>query len=272
MNRRHFGLAGSALASGVLAAIMLSGCVVIESSGGERVVVQAPAAMAAEAPDAYASVVSDPSRPAADVERDALRHPADILAFARVSPGNRIADVRPGGGYFTTLFSLAVGSSGHVYGFIPNRTAERDNVTFAPVDERLTNASKVNGDLDAASFAFGEPLDVVFMSQEYHDFTIPRFGVDVDRMNARVFDVLKPGGLYILIDHQAAPGMGVSVAGTLHRIEGEALRKQVEAAGFVFEGESPVLRNPADDHSINVFDAAIRGRTDQFVYRFRKPG
>jgi predicted methyltransferase len=267
MVRGYFGPA-----VGALAAMMLSGCIVIESSGGERVVVQSAPTAVAAAPDAYAAVVADPSRPAADVERDALRHPADILAFARVSPGDRIADVRPGGGYFTTLFSLAVGPSGHVYGFIPNRTAERDNATFAPVDERLANASKVNGDLDAASFAFGEPLDVVFMSQEYHDFTIPRFGVDVDRMNARVFDVLKPGGLYILIDHQAAAGTGISVAPTLHRIEGEALKAQVEKAGFVFEGESAALRNPGDDHSLNVFDAAIRGRTDQFVYRFRKPG
>lgn len=260
-------------AAGVALAALLSGCIVIESSGGERVVVQAPAATSAlAAADTYAEVVADPSRPAADVERDADRHPADILAFAGVAPGDRIADVRPGAGYFTTLFSLAVGPGGHVYGFIPNRTAERDNVTFAPVDERLANVTKINGDLDVASFAFGEPLDIVFMSQEYHDFTIPRFGVDVDRMNARVFDVLKPGGLYLLIDHEAAAGTGISVAGTLHRIEGSALRKQVEAAGFIFEGESQALRNPADDHSINVFDAAIRGKTDQFVYRFRKPG
>ena len=269
MTKRFIGAA-----TGVALAALLSGCIVIESSGGERVVVQAPSAEAGAvaAADAYADVVADPSRPAADVERDPLRHPADILAFARVAPGDRIADVRPGAGYFTTLFSLAVGPSGHVYGFIPNRTAERDNVTFAPVDERLANTSKVNGDLDAASFAFGEPLDIVFMSQEYHDFTIPRFGVDVERMNARVFEVLKPGGLYVLIDHEATAGTGISVAGTLHRIEGSALRKQVEAAGFVFDGETQVLRNPADDHSINVFDAAIRGKTDQFVYRFRKPG
>lgn len=257
-------------AASALMAAGLSGCVVISSEGGERTVVQA--ASTASAPDAYAAIVGDPSRPAADVERDAARHPAEILAFARVAPGDRIADVRPGNGYFTTLFSLAVGPSGHVYGFIPNRTAERDNVTFAPVDERLTNTTRINGDLDAATFAFGEPLDIVFMSQEYHDFTIPRFGVDVDRMNARVFDVLKPGGLYVLIDHQAAAGKGISVAGALHRIEGAALKAQVEAAGFVFEGESAVLANPADDHSINVFDEAIRGKTDQFVYRFRKPG
>ena len=109
------------------------------------------------------------------------------------------------------------------------------------------------------------------MSQEYHDFTIPRFGVDVAKMNAAIFAALKPGGLFVVIDHSASEGAGISVAGTIHRIEGAELRRQVEAAGFVFDGESTVLANPADDRTGNVFDEAIRGRTDQFVYRFRKP-
>ena len=92
------------------------------------------------------------------------------------------------------------------------------------------------------------------------------------QMHAAVFAALKPGGRYILIDHQAAPGTGISAVQTLHRIEGDYLRREVEAAGFVFEGESRAVANPDDDHSLNVFDAAIRGKTDQFVYRFRKPG
>ena len=121
-------------------------------------------------------------------------------------------------------------------------------------------------------FAIPEPLDVVFMGQEYHDFVIDRFNVDVAAMNAAVFRALKPGGLYVILDHQAAAGAGTSVVGTLHRIEGSALRAQVEAAGFVFDGETSVVRNPEDDHSLSVFDEAIRGRSDQFVYRFRKPG
>ena len=129
--------------------------------------------------------------------------------------------------------------------------------------------SRVNGALDAMTF--DEPLDLVFMSQEYHDFHIPRFETDVARMNAAVFAALKPGGRYVVIDHQAAPGTGISAVSTLHRIEGDYLRREVEAAGFVFEGESRAVANPADDHSLNVFDEAIRGRTDQFVYRFRKP-
>jgi len=222
--------------------------------------------------DAYQAAVSATSRPAEDVARDAARHPADILAFAELKAGDAVADIRPGGGYFTRLFAEAAGDAGHVYAFIPNRTMERDNGLIAPVVAAYDTVTLVNGDLDAETFAFDRPLDVAFMSQEYHDFTIPRFGVDVAKMNARVFEALKPGGLFVVIDHQAAPGTGISVAGTLHRIEGAELRREVEAAGFVFDGESAVLANPADDHSINVFDEAIRGRTDQFVYRFRKPG
>jgi predicted methyltransferase len=223
----------------------------------------------------YDIAVRVPSRSIEEVDRDPQRHPIDILTFAGIAPGQKIADVRPGAGYFTRLFAQVSASDegdGQVYAFIPNRTMERDNPLIQPMVDGYRNVHRVNGNLDDETFAFPAPLDVVFMSQEYHDFTIPRFGVDVAKMNARVFAALKPGGVFVVIDHQAAPGTGISVAGTLHRIEGAELRRQVEAAGFVFDGETAVLANPADDHSINVFDAAIRGRTDQFVYRFRKPG
>lgn len=223
----------------------------------------------------YDIAVRVPSRTIEEVDRDPQRHPIDILTFAGIAPGQKIADVRPGAGYFTRLFAQVSASDegdGQVYAFIPNRTMERDNPLIQPLVDGYRNIHRINGNLDDETFAFPTPLDVVFMSQEYHDFTIPRFGVDVTKMNARVFAALKPGGVFVVIDHQAAPGSGISVAGTLHRIEGAELRRQVEAAGFVFDGETAVLANPADDHSINVFDAAIRGRTDQFVYRFRKPG
>ena len=99
---------------------------------------------------------------------------------------------------------------------------------------------------------------------------VPRAGLA--GVLARIFQALKPGGLYVILDHQAADGAGISVAGTLHRIEAAELRRQVEAAGFIFDGETSAVRVPADDHSLSVFDASIRGRTDRFVYRFRKPG
>lgn len=219
---------------------------------------------------AYQSAVADTLRPADEVARDPLRHPAEILAFAEVKPGQKIADIRPGAGYFTRLFARVVGEGGHVYAFVPNRTAERENPRADALVAAYSNVSRVNGDLDAMSF--DQPLDVVFMSQEYHDFHIPRFGVDVTKMNADIFKALKPGGLFVVIDHQAASGAGNTVVETLHRIEGAQLRREVEAAGFVFDGETPAVANPADNHTLNVFDEAIRGKTDQFVYRFRKPG
>ncbi|WP_292093139.1 methyltransferase domain-containing protein [Brevundimonas sp.] len=225
----------------------------------------------AQTPDpAYAAAVADQLRPADEVARDALRHPDQMLAFARIKAGDRVADIRPGAGYFTRLFARVVGADGHVYAFVPNRTAERENPRADALVAAYPNVTRVNGDLDAMTF--DQPLDVVFMSQEYHDFHIPRFGVDVARMNADIFKALKPGGVFVVIDHEAASGAGISAVETLHRIEGAQLRREVEAAGFVFDDASEAVANPGDDHTLNVFDEAIRGRTDQFVYRFRKPG
>lgn len=250
----------------------LSGCIIVSSSGGQKTVVTNTAsAQSSSYASLYADAVADPKRPAEEVARDALRHPADILAFAQVAPGDKIADIRPGAGYFSRLFSDVVGPTGRVYAFVPNRTAERENPTADLLVAAYPNITRVNGLLDSMTYA--EPLDLIFMSQEYHDFHIPGFNTDVARMNAAVFAALKPGGLYVVIDHQAAAGTGISAVSTLHRIEGDYLKREVQAAaGFVFDGESKVVANPADDHSLNVFDAAIRGKTDQFVYRFRKPG
>ncbi len=265
----------AAATSAAALASLLAGCVIISSEGGERTVVTSANAQALPTPAAsfdalYRDAVADTRRPAEETARDALRHPIDMLAFAEVAPGDKVADIRPGAGYFTRLFSSVVGPNGHVYAFVPNRTAERENPGADALAQAYPNVSRVNGALDAMSF--DEPLDLIFMSQEYHDFHIPRFETDVARMNAAVFAALKPGGRYVVIDHQAAPGTGISAVETLHRIEGDYLRREVEAAGFVFEGESRAVANPADDHSLNVFDEGIRGRTDQFVYRFRKPG
>ena len=256
------------------ASVTLSGCLIIAADGGERTVVHTPAATGAGRAPApttvwYQDAIADPRRPAEEVARDAARHPVDMLTFIDLARGNRIADIRPGAGYFTRLFSSVVGPTGQVYAFVPNRTAVRENGAADALVADYGNVSRVNGDLD--TMTFDQPLDVVFMSQEYHDFHIPGFGVDVARMNRAVYAALKPGGQFVVIDHQGAPGTGNSQVSTLHRIEGDFLRREIEAAGFVFEGESRAVANPADDHSLNVFDEAIRGRTDQFVYRFRKP-
>jgi len=249
-------------------AVALGGCVIIANDGGERTVVNTgPAPLAV--PDTNALALSDARRPAADVARDDLRKSAEMLAFMRLGPGARIADIRPEEGFFARLFAVSVGQGGHVYAFVPNQTATRENAYADTLAATYPNVSRVTGALETMSF--DHPLDVVFMGEEYHDFTIPRFGVDVAKMNQAVFAALKPGGLYVILDHQAAAGAGISVSGTLHRIEAAELRRQVEAAGFIFDGETDAVRVPSDDHTLSVFDESIRGRTDRFVYRFRKP-
>jgi predicted methyltransferase len=250
-----------------VAALALSGCLIIADSGGQQVVVHA--APPTDYSAVYADAVADAQRLPEEVARDPLRKPAEMLAFMALKPGDAVADIRPEEGYFTRLFAPVVGPTGRVYAFVPNQTARREDAFGDTLAAAYPNVQRITGALE--EMAFDRPLDVVFMGEEYHDFTIPRFGVDVARMNAAVFAALKPGGLYVILDHQAADGAGIGVAGTLHRIEAAELRRQVEAAGFVFDGESKAVRVPTDDHSLTVFDPGIRGRTDRFVYRFRKP-
>lgn len=222
-----------------------------------------------EARDIFQIAIEDPRRPAAEVERDELRKPHWMMSFAGTGRGRIIADIRPEEGYFTRLFAVSVGPQGRIYAFVPTRTAQRENAFADGLAAEYGNVVRVTGALDSMSFP--EPLDLVFMAQEYHDFHIPGFQTDVAAMNRAVFAALKPGGYYVITDHDAAPGAGISAVQTLHRIEGPHLIREVEAAGFVLDGDIDFLRNPADDRSLNVFDEAIRGRTDQFVYRFKKP-
>ena len=250
--------------------LALSLAAVLALTGGSVAASAEPTGRQEQSADAYAPALANPNRPEADRARDELRRSADMLAFMQLKAGDAIADIRPEEGFFTHLFSTVVGPDGHVYAFVPNQTSGRENAYADSLAETYDNVSRVTGALETMSF--DRPLDIVFMGEEYHDFVIPRFGVDVAAMNAAVFKALKPGGLYVILDHEAAPGSGVSVAGTLHRIESAELRRQVEAAGFVFEAATEVVRNPDDDRSLSVFDPAIRGRTDRFVFRFRKPG
>jgi predicted methyltransferase len=224
-----------------------------------------------------AAAVADSGRPASDTARDADRKPAEVLAFAQVNPGDRIGDYATGSGYFTRLFAAAVGPSGHVYASVPNGLFVYPNIVKGIADTQGYAATHPNvtvtlaSALDAARYP--EPLDVFWISQNYHDLHDPFMGpVDMAAFNAAVFKALKPGGVYIVLDHVAAKGSPADVTDTLHRIEPSVVRREVEAAGFVFDGESTVLANPADPHTAGVFNPSIRGHTDQFIYRFRKPG
>lgn len=232
----------------------------------------APLAMAQAPSDQIAAAVAQTSRPAEDRARDEVRHPAELLEFSRVKAGDHVVDFLAGTGYFTRLFSALVGPDGQVFAFSPKEAENQHGIgpdTRAAV-EGLANAKAVIEPLLTPGL---KDVDVFWTSQNYHDLhTAMAAGADIAAFNKAVFDMLKPGGYYVIIDHAATAGADVaSTADTLHRIDPAAVRKEVEAAGFVFDGESSALANASDARDKNVFDESIRGKTDQFAYRFRKP-
>lgn len=224
---------------------------------------------------AIAAAVADTHRPDADRARDAERKPAEMLAFAGVKPGDQVMDLLPGGGYFSRLFARAVGPKGRVYLLVPSELAgPRPKALEAPralaADPAYGNIVTLVEALDGLTAP--EKLDVVWTSQNYHDLHDSFLGpADPAVFNKAIFNALKPGGVFVVLDHVAAAGSGLRDTETLHRIDPETVKREVMAAGFLFDGQSPVLANAADDHSLKVFDPALRGHTDQFVYRFRKP-
>ncbi|MGH8181956.1 MAG: class I SAM-dependent methyltransferase [Steroidobacteraceae bacterium] len=235
-------------------------------------------AVARESPSVpryIATAVANPDRPAADRQRDATRKPAEVIAFSQMRPGSTVADMIPREGYYDRIFAGVVGSAGHVYGFSPT---ELKNIlkkvplpdNGATPDPKFPNFTALVA--PANDFAPPVPVDLVWLSDNYHDFHDPFFApADIAKINAAVFKALKPGGIYLVLDHAAAKGSGLRDTNTLHRIDEASVKAEVEAAGFQLVGESDVLRNPADDHTKSIFDPSIRGRTDQFVLRFRKP-
>jgi predicted methyltransferase len=220
--------------------------------------------------------LADPRRPADQVKLDAARRPAQLLAFAGLKAGDRAADFMPGNGYFTRIMAAVVGPAGHVYAFLPNEQLancsprEVAGSQALASDARYANVTVWN---DAAEkFAVPRKLDLIWTAQNYHDLHDAFMGpTDVTVMNRAFFKALRPGGVFLVIDHVAQPGSGLRDTERLHRIDPGRLREEIEAAGFVFEAQSAALRNPGDDHTLSVFDARVRGATDQIVYRFRKP-
>lgn len=234
-----------------------------------------PPAQVAISPDAanIVAAVADTRRPAEDVARDAARHPAETLAFAGIEEGDKVGEIFPGGGYFSRLFAVAVGEQGRLYPTIrPDGVAGEYETPILAVAAQYPNAVMARTPYDA--LAYPEPLDVIFTAQNYHDMPLTAYALgDRARMNATAFAALKPGGVYVIIDHVANTGAAIETDAetALHRIDPAIVRAEVEAAGFVLDGESDVLRNAADLHTASVFDPSIRGRTDQFMMRFRKP-
>jgi predicted methyltransferase len=224
-------------------------------------------------PAPIATALTDPGRPQADKDRDAARHPGEILAFAGVAPGQKVADFIMGGGYWTRILAPIVGAKGKVYAyqpaeFIAYRAAYADDQKAA-VEGR---GNVVPSSDSLKSFAFPEPLDAIITVQNWHDLHLKTAPPGAAGFIAKkLYDSLKPGGVLLVIDHAANPDPAFALPQTLHRIDPAAARAEIEGAGFKFEGELPLLRNPNDPHTANVFTPEIRGKTDQFIYKFRKP-
>jgi len=222
------------------------------------------------------AAISDPRRPDDQVKLDVTRKPALSVLFSEAKAGDRIADLMSGNGYFTRILSDVVGPSGHVYAYIPTEQIahcsprEIAGTQAIARDSSYRNVTLLTGSL--ADFRMPEKLDLIWMSQSYHDLHDSFLGpANVAVLNKTIFDTLKPGGVFLVIDHVAEAGSGLRDTETLHRIDPIRMKNEIEAAGFVLESQSDVLRSTDDDHKRAIFDPTIRGRTDQVLFRFRKP-
>ncbi len=214
----------------------------------------------------------DPSR------GDALSNPEfkgpEVLKFIGVKTGDRVADIFSG--RFTTALAGVVGPTGRVYAFVPEEAIKihpelRDMLSGRAKDPAYVNVETTTAPIEG--MVLPDKLDAVFIRQNYHDLHVRFMGpADVPAFNRKVFAALKPGGVYVVLDHVAAPGGEVNqVANRLHRIDPATVKAEVEAAGFKLDAESAVLANPADAHDKMVLETSILGKTDQFLLRFRKP-
>jgi len=253
----------------VIAILSLSGC---GKSEPPKALAPAPTAAQQTTLSTIDEAVNDSTRIGDARLRDPLRKPAEILVFAGVQPGNTIVELAPGGGYDTALLSRVVGPTGRIYAVDCERLFEyRPNLResfakYIAADPR-DNVEYSSQRFDALELPMN--VDVIWMSMFYHDTVW--LGVDRAAMNRSIFEHLKPGGVFMVIDHRALPGAGESVTGELHRVDPALVRSEVEAAGFKLVAQSDVLAHPEDPHTDSVFADERRGRTDRFVWKFVKP-
>lgn len=256
------------------AAVLLLGyCITAGAAGGT------PAEVASRRTEAIAAALAHPDRPAADREEDSRRRSSEVLEFAGIGPGMHVLDAFSAGGYYTELLARVVGPDGTVIAYnnppYANFAAKQIAVRYA--DGRLPNARQITAPIEALDLEPGS-LDAAIFVMSYHDlYWRPTDGswppTDPQLLLAKLRAALKPGGEIVVQDHVAtAGGDTAAIVDTLHRIDPAVVKRDFTAAGFEFGGESAVLAHPADDHTTLVFDEKIRGRTDQFLYRFRKSG
>jgi predicted methyltransferase len=229
-----------------------------------------PVAASPKLAETIKAAVASPDRPADHKKLvDPLRKPADTLAFSGVRPGMTVGEFYPGGGYFTRMISDVVGPKGHVYG-VENakwKSAVAENQKLAAQLSNVTMDSGAFGKVD-----FPKPLDLAWVTQNYHDLKIAEYGVvDTVAFDKAVFKALKPGGVFFILDHQGPAGMTDADIAKMHRINRDVVVKEVTSAGFKLVAEGKFLRRPSDDHTKSIFDDAVKGHTDQYALKFVKP-
>ena len=225
----------------------------------------------------YEQAAANEGRTEADRARDAGRKPAEVLEFFGIQPGMTVLDMYSGGGYYTEMLSHIVGPEGSVIAHSNQAYAGfvGEEATNRYANNRLGNVEILmaeNNELALPNASF----DAIMMVLAYHDiyYVDPDNGwpeIDGPRFVETLYNGLRPGGILAVVDHYAAPGSPSETGNTLHRIDPDIVTAELEAAGFVLEAKSDVLRNMDDDHSVNMGAPEVRGKTDRFVFRFRKP-
>ncbi len=220
-------------------------------------------------PAFVSAAISDAGRSAEEKEADAIRQPADTISFSTMKPGDKVADVLPGRGYYTRIFSNVVGAQGRVYAVVPSENMERratsaDGVNAIAAEPAHSNVSVISPSRTA--IATPEQLDIAWTSDNYHDLRNGGGVETITPFNASIFNSLKPGGVFLVIDHEAADGASDEVKREMHRIDRETIVSEVTAAGFVLEAESDALARADDNLSEHSSFAS-----SQIVLRFRKP-
>jgi predicted methyltransferase len=212
------------------------------------------------------SALSQSEPPALD---PAWRAP-EVVAFIGIKKGDKVADVVAG--RLTSSLAQAVGPTGKVYAVETAEVAKPYPQALEHMKALASQSPNVIVSAEPVASPLPSGLDAVFIRQNYHDLYDKFMGpADVPAFNKAVFSALKPGGVYVILDHAATAGSGISATDTLHRIDPARVKADVLAAGFKLDAESSILANRADDHTKNVFDPSIRGHTDQFLFRFKKP-
>jgi predicted methyltransferase len=233
-------------------------------------------ASAAPLPGYIQKAIADPKRPKEDTSRDVQRLPGELIAWAGIRPGMSVVDLLPGTGYFTRIFADVVGPKGHVYSYFGPQYDDRlvkagvdPNNQFVDIKAQYPNVGTIHGPL--AGFVTPTLVDVVWISDNYHDTHNKQYAADVAGMNKAVFASLKHGGVYIIVDHRAVKGAGAGSTEALHRMDEDIAKQEIEAAGFKLVAESNMLTRPQDDDTKRVFEEGEHDHTDQMVLKFRKP-